>query len=68
MCTRVDFPARVQVSGGTKMQIQQHQSTAVKTPYQTPKLELHGVWKLATGVALSIIGGNLVPPELEVEL
>ena len=49
------------------MQSPENQITAVKRLYQVPKLELHGVWKLATGVVLSI-GGSLVPPELEVEL
>ena len=49
------------------MQRPENQSTAVKRPYQTPKLELHAVWQIATGVTISI-GNNLVPSELEVEL
>ncbi len=49
------------------MQRPDSQTTAVKTPYQTPKLEIHDVWELATGVTLSI-GENFIPSELEVEL
>jgi hypothetical protein len=49
------------------MQRPDSQSTAVKTPYQAPKLEVHDAWKLATGVTLSI-GENFVPSELGVEL
>jgi hypothetical protein len=58
---------QIQVSGGTKMQKPEHQTTTVKRPYQTPKLELHDVWQVATGVTISI-GENFVPSELEVEL
>jgi hypothetical protein len=49
------------------MQRPDKQSTAVKKPYQTPKLELHAAWQIATGVTLSI-GENFIPSELEVEL
>jgi hypothetical protein len=49
------------------MQTTDSQSTAVNTPYQTPKLELHDVWQIATGVTLSI-GENFIPSELGVEL
>ena len=49
------------------MQSPENQITEIQRPYQVPKLELHGVWQIATGVTLSI-GGNLIPPEFEVEL
>jgi hypothetical protein len=49
------------------MQKPENQIVAIKTPYQTPKLEFHDVWQIATGVTLSI-GENFVPSELEVEL
>jgi hypothetical protein len=49
------------------MQIPENQTTAVKTPYQAPKLEPHGVWQLATGVSLPI-GVKLEPLEWNGEL
>jgi hypothetical protein len=67
MCIRVYFITQVQVSGGTTMQRPQNPTTAFKRPYQTPKLEVHDVWELATGVTLSI-GENFVPSDLGVEL
>jgi hypothetical protein len=49
------------------MQRPENQSTAIKRPYQIPKLEIHGVWQMTTGVPLTI-GPLVVPSELEVEL
>jgi hypothetical protein len=60
----VYFPTQIQVSGGTTMQRPENQTTTGKRPYQVPKLELHGVWQIATGVTLSI-GTNLIPSDFE---
>ncbi len=49
------------------MQTPDNQTTAIKRPYQSPKLELHGVWKLATGVALSIGIGVSLPTDTKLE-
>lgn len=49
------------------MQTSDSQTTVIARPYQTPKLELHGVWQVATGVELSL-GANLISSELEVKL
>lgn len=49
------------------MQNPERQITTIQRPYQTPKLERHDVWQIATRVIFSI-GGNLMPSELEVEL
>ncbi len=38
-----------------------------RTPYQTPKLELHGVWQIATGVTLSIGTGVSLPTDIKLE-
>jgi hypothetical protein len=49
------------------MQRPDKQTTTVKRPYQSPKLEPHGVWQLTTGVALSIGLAVSLPTDTKLE-